>query len=147
MKEAKILNSLLGKARIAEKKSHDAFRTKIAKYEKERNERVKKADELFMGRLRPARVEDYKNWLAGFLAMDNKPTHCYNYPLERGMEDWKVALADFQIVPLFGADSLNIIVPKGIRFLGGELGHNNLYLMDGFSCLGGWVPIYSDIHF
>ncbi|MBA7716890.1 hypothetical protein ES703_125974 [subsurface metagenome] len=147
MKEAKTLNSLLEEARIAEKRSRDDFRAKTAKYEKERNERIKKAEKLFMGKLRQARVEDYKNWLAGFLAMDNKPTHCYDYPLERGLDEWKVALSDFQIVPLFGANSLQIIIPKGIKFLGGELGHNNLYLMDGFSCLGGWVPIYSDIHF
>lgn len=147
MKKTEMLNSLLEEARIAEKKGHDDFRAKIAGYEKERNERIKKADELFMGKLRPAKVKDYKAWLAGFLEKGNKPTNCYDYPMERGLDDWKIACSDFQIVPLFGTDSLNIIIPKGIKFLGGELGHNNLYFMDGFHCMGGWVPIYSDIHF
>lgn len=147
MKEAKILNSLLEETRVVERKRHADAMAKMAQIEKESNERVKKAGELFMGKLRQAKVKDYKNWLAGFLERGGKPTHCYDYPLERGMEEWKVALSDFQIVPLFGADSLDIIIPKGIKFLGGELGHTNLYFMDGFSHAGSWVPIYSDIHF
>ncbi|GAH52097.1 unnamed protein product [marine sediment metagenome] len=146
MKEAKALNSLLEEARIAERKRHADAMAKMAKYEKESNERRKEANELLKGKLRQARVKDYKNWLAGFLK-GFKPTHCYDYPMERGLDEWKVALSDFRIVPLFGTDSLNIIIPNGIKFLGGELGHSNLYFMDGFSHLGGWVPIYSDIHF
>lgn len=147
MKEAKILNSLLEETRVAERKRYADAMAKIAQIEKERNKRIKKADKLFMGKLRQARVKDYKDWLAGFLEKGNKPTHCYDYPMERGLDEWKIALVDFQIVPLFGTDSLQIIVPKGIKFLGGKLGHTNLYFMDGFSCLGGWIPIYSDIHF
>ncbi|MBA7700059.1 hypothetical protein ES703_108765 [subsurface metagenome] len=147
MKEAKTLNSLLEETRVAERRKHNNFMAEIARHKKESDERRKKVNELLKGKLRQARVKDYKNWLAGFLEKGNKPTHCYEYPLERGMEEWKVACSDFQILPLFGANSLQIIIPKGIKFLGGELGHSNLYFMDDFSCLGGWVPIYSDIHF
>lgn len=147
MKEAKILNSILEETRVAEGKRHADFMARVAKDEEERNKRIEKADKLSRGKLRQAKVKDYKIWLAGFLGKGGEPTNCYDYPMERGMEDWKITYSDFQIVLLFGADSLNIIVPKGIKFLGGELGHSNLYLMDDFSCMGGWVPVYSDIHF
>ena len=159
MKEAKMLNKLLEEVRTAERKrkialisflkrrERGSFKDREKAFVLEHEERLEETNKLFRGKLRQAKVKDYKNWLAGFLEKGGKPTHCYDYPLEGGMEDWKTACSDFRIIPLFGADSLNIIVPKGIEFLGGELGHNNLYFMDGFSCLDGWVPIYSDIHF
>jgi len=147
MTDTKMLNVLLEEVRIAERKRHDNTIAEIAKQDKEHQERLKRADRVFKGKLRQARIEDYRNWLAGFLEKGGKPTHCYDYPMERGLDEWKVALNDFQIVPLFGTESLNIIVPDEIKFLGGEPGHNNLYFMDSFSCFGVWVPVYSDIHF
>ncbi|GAI06623.1 unnamed protein product [marine sediment metagenome] len=116
----------------------------------EHEERLEKISKLFRGKLRQARVEDYKNWLAGFLEKGGKPTHCYDYFLESSLDQWRVAFSNFQVIPLFGADALNIIIPNGIKFLGGELGHSTLYFMHDFSrkaITDGWVPIYSDIHF
>jgi len=147
MSDAKKLNALLDEARIVERVRIAARKVERQEQRVEHQKRVKRADGLFKGKLRQASIEDYRNWLAGFLEKGGKLTHCYEYLIERGLDDWKVALKDFQISPLFGTESLNIIVPSGIKFLGGELGHNNLYLMDDFSCIGSWVPIYSDIHF
>lgn len=147
MADTKMLNTLLDETRIVERIRKAERKAECREREGEYQKRVKQADKLFGGKLRQARVEDYKNWLAGFLEKGGKPTNCYEYPMEPGLDDWKVALNDFQISPLFGTESLNIIVPSGIKFLGGELGHNNLYFMDGFSCFGGWAPVYSDIHF
>lgn len=147
MTDAKMLNALLEKARVAEKRRQDNTLADRAEREEERRERIKQANRLFERRLRQASIEDYKDWLAGFLEKGGKPTHYHDYPMENGLDDWKVALKNFRIVPLFGTDSLNIIIPSGIKFLGGELGHNSLYLMGDFSYVGSWVPIYSNIHF
>jgi len=147
MADIKMLNTLLDETRIVERIRISERKVEYQEREIEHQKRIKQADGLLKGKLRQARVEDYKNWLAGFLEKGSKPTHCYEYPMERGLDEWKVAFNDFQISPLFGTESLQIIIPSGIKFLGGELGHNNLYFMDGFSHIGGWAPVYSDIHF
>ena len=93
--------------------------------------------------LRPATRDDYKRWLIGYLRSGGEPTHYYDYKFPE--REFYVAVMDFRIQPLYGAFSFSIIVPKGIRFLGGELGHINLFLMDGFRNIGGWVPVYEDM--
>jgi len=98
-------------------------------------------------KLRHATAEDYKRWLAGYLRSGRKPTHSYGYPMERTLDEFYVALDDFELAPLRGANAIHIIVPKGIKFLGGELGSTGLYFMDGFENKGGWVPVYDDIEF
>lgn len=114
---------------------------------KERQENIKQAEKLFKGKLRQAKVEDYKNWLVGFLKNNGKLTHNHQFPMGCSSDKWRVAFNDFQSVKLLGSDSLNIIVLKGVKFLGGELGENSLYFMKDFSHMNTQeVPIYSDIH-
>ncbi|MDY6966736.1 MAG: hypothetical protein SVM80_12370 [Halobacteriota archaeon] len=93
--------------------------------------------------LRRATEVDYVEWLFGYIQNGGKPTHYYDYELPR--RDFYVATQDFEIRPLYGSSSVSIIVPKNINFLGGELGNNKIYLLKGYECLGGWVPVYKDI--
>ncbi len=106
------------------------------------------------GKIRPATVRDYQSWLRGFVARGGKPTHSYDY-------DWRpynayVATSDFKIPDvdrkyLSGASALEIIVPKGIHFNGGPLGHSTLFFEEGYKAVqesGGdsfWVPTYRNL--
>ena len=58
-----------------------------------------------------------------------------------------VATQDFEMIELYGATAMEIIIPENIRFLGGELGHSNLYFMKDYKNVGGWIPFYEDIIF
>jgi len=69
-----------------------------------------------MPRLRPATVANYKKWLAEFLERGGNITHCYDYPMPN---DFFVAIADFNLGDFCGSMAIQVIVPKGIHFLGG----------------------------
>jgi hypothetical protein len=101
-----------------------------------------KARENLFPCLREATVSEYQSWLAGFIKNGGRPTHCYQYPMP---SSFKVAKRDFETISLFGSQSVEIIVPVGVNFFDDGLGHCNLYLMNGFKVIGGWVPVYSDI--
>lgn len=97
--------------------------------------------------LRPARSSDYTQWLRGFLEHGGKVTHAYDRPM-RG--DWYVARGSFTLPPLYGAQSLNIIIPKGITVVCSDPGHSGLYWMDGYrkgvedQHFTANVPVFSD---
>ena len=93
--------------------------------------------------LRPAPFKDYHRWLIGYVERGGKPTHYYDYDTPSG--ETFIAFADFDLGDgLYGASSINIIIPEGIRFIGGNQGHCNLYYMDGFRHSGHFVPVYKD---
>jgi hypothetical protein len=92
---------------------------------------------------RKASLHDYTNWLIGFWAKGGKNTHIYDYLIP--ISDWYVAKKDFMVLPLYGSNSIEIIVPEGINFLGGELGHNNLFFEDGFRASDSWIPFYTPL--
>jgi hypothetical protein len=107
--------------------------------------RLEEAERELFPKLIEATPEDYLKWLSGFFENGGKPTHFYDYP----MDDFYVAKEDFYCKPLYGASSINIIVPESVKYLGGKTGHNNIYLMDGFQ-YEGWglfVPIFSNTKF
>jgi len=97
-----------------------------------------------MPKLRTARASDYVAWLQGFLASGGELTHYYDYNLP---SDFYVAQEDIELIPLYGAASLSIIFPRGVKYLGGGLGHCNLYFMEDFGQLGGWIPVYNNTKF
>lgn len=102
-------------------------------------------DRELMRLLRPAAPLDYAQWLTGYMGNGGQPTHYYDYPIARA--SFYVAIRHFSLEhPLFGANAVNIIIPEGVAFLGGDLGHCNLYYMDGYAVRGGWKPVYSDVH-
>ncbi len=107
------------------------------------------AEQIKEGIIRPAELSDYLTWLEGFLLDGGVPSHYYNYPWQgcRFMIAWE----DFTTARECGARACEIIVPYGVSYLGGEMGHNNFYfyeeLTDKFSVRGHFVPVYDDPEF
>lgn len=111
-----------------------------------------RAERVMLSHCVPATINDYKEWLKGYLSAGNIPTHFYDYPFERVAEDFFLGMEDFEVVPLYGANGVSIIVPSGTNVLGNDTGHNRLYFEEGYKTLGShgssaYVPIYSDIAF
>lgn len=98
-----------------------------------------------MKAFRQGTLDDYLNWLRLWLVQGNQPTHYYDYPFSKW--DWLVAQRDFTTGGECGTDAANIIVPQGIHHVGGDLGHNTLYLIDGPSLQGDVVPVFEDEEF
>jgi hypothetical protein len=104
---------------------------------------------FMLAQLRPAQPWEYGAWLKGYLLAGGRPTHIYDHR----MTEMYVALTDLSIRPLYGADSLNIILPEGIREDGGDTGHVNLFIVNKYLQRGfhqrtpttpEFVPVYSD---
>ena len=99
-----------------------------------------------MAKFRKARIGEYIEWLKAYLYAGHKPTHYYGYPWEHN--GFLVATSDFVLGGECGACARSIIVPQGVRCLGGDLGHNHLYYVDGPRYVGfGVVPVYTDTAF
>lgn len=82
--------------------------------------------------------EDYNSWLTGHIGMGG----------EMPVRDWYVANVSFEIRPLYGSTSINVVVREGVTVTG-KTGHNSLYLMDGFKSRGfhdspASVPVYTN---
>jgi hypothetical protein len=95
-------------------------------------------------KLRSANIEDYNQWLEGFVGNGGIPTYKYDYPFSYW--DWFVATDDIEPVQLYGANSLNIIIPAGITAGKGNWGHCELFFMNGFTANSS-VPIFVDTKF
>ena len=132
-KKAEKLNKILNDARDLEKKREE---------EEEEEERGITNPETYP-KLRLASVNDYTKWLKGYFLGGGKITHVYDYDMPK---DFYVATKNFKMSPSYGSESFNIIVPRDIKFLGGELGHCKLYFEDGYKNTGD-VPIYKNIKF
>lgn len=98
-----------------------------------------------MSRLTPSSPQVYLRWLETWLAAGNNPTHYYDYSASRW--NWLLAQDDFHTGGECGANAVQIIVPSGIRWIGGALGHNKLYFMDGPGQQGGSVPVFEGPEF
>jgi len=101
--------------------------------------------------LEPAKGNEYLEWLACYLkTRKHIPTAdmcVYNSMPPELFCTVKKGIKKIKITPLYGSESLNIVVPKGVSVVGEELGHINLYLMDGCEHRGVWIPIYKNIKF
>jgi len=139
------LNKILMDARNKNESKNNEYNERIKIYELERKNRLAVFNNLLRGKMRLASKNDYLLWLSGFLERGGIITHVYDYPLD--LRDWKVIEFDFKISPLYGSQSLNLIVKKSVKFNGGDPGHSNLYFMDDYSMIGTLIPIYSDIIF
>lgn len=97
------------------------------------------------GVFRTATLDDYLEWLHAWLRAGNRPTHFYDYPFARWT--WLTALRDFETAGETGSNAVSIIVPAGVR-RSGEVGHNNLFFMDGPAIREyGIVPVFADAPF
>lgn len=123
-------------------------RQKREREEDDENEEAANIDswkkESLLPHLKPATAEDYTRWLRGYMERGGSITHCYDYDLLP--DEFYVAQSDFALIPLYGVDAVHIIVPHGVRFLGGELGHCTLYFEDEVKGHR-WVPLYNNISF
>jgi hypothetical protein len=114
--------------------------------EKEEGRRYEEVVYDFCGsKLRRATVDDYREWLRGYLQRGGRPTHHLNCSMKKDLKNWYVATEDLQLLPTSTELPINIIVPADKKFLGGELSGMNIYFMKGFKNLGGYVPIYRDL--
>lgn len=92
---------------------------------------------------KPARLDEYIEWLKGFLATGGTLTNAYDYPWQR--VDFLLATCNFRLGGECGSDARPIIVAEGAQHLGGDLGHNTLYFMDEFRLAGmKRVPVFGD---
>lgn len=132
--------------KAARKKYLEKLREEVDSFKKarERADIAKQDQKAVLGNLRKANKYDYLDWLSHYSKHTNHVfTHHYDYSFKNG--DFYVALNDFTIVPLYGANSINIIVPEHV-LIEGELGHVSLFLHgDKPEAIGHWVPYYSDL--
>lgn len=110
--------------------------------QKRQHERLMIAKYAMLQSFRTANKRDYELWLAGYLEAGGKITHVYDYPW--GRRDWYAPVADnVELIPLYGATSIQIIVPAGMT-VSGDGGHSLIFWMDGFRAPR-VVPLFSDI--
>ena len=100
----------------------------------------------------PATIEDYKNWLGSYLILGGELTHYYDYSFQHVEGDWFCAVRNIEITaPLYGSDSINIIIPENIKAFSSDLGHIVLYLEGrplNRSIRGSQiVPLFNNIEF
>lgn len=138
-----ITDPILIQAREHEDERAREFREHMARYEEEHAQQERQANSKMFPALRKASRIDYMTWLKGYVAQGREPTHVYDYPFDR-WDNFYMAERDFEVIPLYGSSSINIIVPEGIK-VSGSCGHNELFFMDGFkTCDYGIVPIFED---
>jgi len=142
------LNDRLGKLRVDNAEKERQFIKEAEASQSESAANLREVWAEIKHKTRPATREDYVEWLKGHMANGGEPTHVYDYPISRKIKEFGVAHVNLRMPkPLYGANSLSIIFEPGVEFLGGSLGHSQLYFMDGFRNVGGFVPVYNDIKF
>lgn len=129
----------------------------------------------FLEHCQPATLLEYTAWMIGFLQRGGEPSHVYDYEFGNGgvvlngnlgpgssgltassapWEWWVLSEVPDEDVPsLYGAKSLKVIVPSGLRFgprnlpntFHGCCGHSTFYFMDGHTEVGGHTPVYTDM--
>lgn len=75
-------------------------------------------------------------------------THYRDYPMQGR---WFVLTSVGWLPELYGAQSLDLIVPIGIDIFGhrtfhGCSGHNNIYYMDNYKVVGQHVTAFNDVN-
>jgi hypothetical protein len=125
-----------------QKEADEFSRNKIMQQHKRNKSDADDAMRKMELHLRKASMQDYKAWLNGFLSSGGNPTHYYDYPFTR-WDNFYVALEDLELSPLYGASSINIIVPIGVKVTG-KKGHIGLFFYDNFATDGGIVPVFVD---
>jgi hypothetical protein len=100
---------------------------------------------IFFSTFRGAYLREYLTWLRGYAALGKQPTHHHDYPWAR--QNFLFARKDFTLGGECGSTSRSIVVKKGVRHLGGELGHNTLFFLEDSSVVGQYVPLFGDYGF
>jgi hypothetical protein len=116
----------------------------------EKRTRMEQDRAAMLDQCREAEAGEYDEWLKGHLLAGGQPSHFHNFPTPRM---W-VATCNLNVVPLYGAASIDgILIPEGLSDDGGDTGHTNLFLMQGYLGRGfhertagraKYAPVYSD---
>ena len=97
----------------------------------------------------PAYMRDYLTWLKKYFKKGGQFTSYIDREFMVG--DVLEAVADFHLTGPYGANSREIIIPRGVSFLGGDTGHCTLYFMESGTALKAsncpHVPMFSDPEF
>lgn len=137
--------SVAAKIRLATKNSSKAdarWLEEMEAHKREYKEREAQANTEMFPYLRRCHASLYSEWLRGHLNGGGHITHVYN----RNHGGAWFAHSDFTVTPLYGAQSVSIIVPAGINVATPNgAGHINIYYMDGFSVNSNFVPLYDDV--
>lgn len=96
-------------------------------------------------KMRRAYLSEYIEWLDGYMRNGGMPNNYYGYPFP--YKEFVTATRDFHLGCERGALAFSIIIPAGIHHTSGDIGHNNLYYMDGFRHIGNDIPVYSNAAF
>lgn len=139
------LNDILNNARNKQKEEDNDYSQETLQHLRESKKRKAVFYEQIHDKMHGATKADYMHWLRGFLENGGIITHVYDYQMD--LRHWIIVKYDFEISPLYGSESYNIIVPNGVKLNGGDKGHSNIYFMDDFLIKGTFVPLYSDIIF
>lgn len=92
---------------------------------------------------RQGTVQEYNSWMTAFVDNGGSPTSYTSNGMST--DRFFVATKDFGMRPLFGAYAIEVLVPEGIKFKGGALGHSKLYFMKkGGLSDAGIVTVYGD---
>lgn len=141
------LQEVINNLRRKTEEENDAWR--LTQYKIDQEAHCRRCErKVLIDHLCKASVKDYLKWLEGFFNRGGLPLHCYDYPFER--RDFYIARCSLKVPALYGALSLNIIVPAGIDVQPADnvqgFGHIGIFWMDGFKTNGS-VSIYNDINF
>jgi len=97
------------------------------------------------GAFRSATVAEYRDWLRTYLRNGGTPTNYLDQPMR--LNDVFMAVKDFHLSGAYGTDSIEAIVPEGVEYIVGDLGHCTLYLPSGETSEGPFPPtvvVYND---
>lgn len=98
----------------------------------------------------PASPDDYARFLAAYVKAGGTLSGYHDSFRQDAsfFERWFVACRDFEIEPLYGADSINVIVPADVQAIGGDRdrGHNQLFeIANPLSGSHRTVPAFGDL--
>lgn len=94
-------------------------------------------------KVRRCTEEEYKKWIEGFMQSGGKVTA--SSTVNPGSRFFVATEDLFFEHPLCGTDSISIIVPTGIKFLGGDFGHCDIFYADGYKTNAPVVHNYTEL--
>lgn len=97
----------------------------------------------------PALFDDYLRWAKAYVRKGGKFTYFTNRPWDNTDGRFTVALQNFALSGGYGANRIDVIIPDGVEFMGGDIGHCGLYDMNTSDVItdghfGAHVPLYDE---
>lgn len=113
----------------------------------EHQARTRQADLLLrhevMPNVQPTTVAEYAAFVVGYLKGGGTISYARDRALRTGR--YYTALRSFTLPPLFGAQSINVLVPEGVTVVRGGRGHSAVLYMDGYRLDGAGLEMFADV--